>query len=81
MSKRLIRIRRSDILIKLEHHIGIELNAVLQNGNTHFGTLTSLTADRLTISDTRNHAHKLMISDIYEIVVDTTSSLENIAIK
>lgn len=81
MSKRIIRIKNTDVFASLEHRTGIELNAVLQNGRTHFGVLNSITAESLVIADSREHFHKLMISDLYEIVLDTTEKLENISIK
>jgi len=81
MSKRLIRIKSADAFLKLENHIGVELNVVLENGKTHFGVLNSITTVQMIIADTREHLHKLMISDIYEIVLDTTAKLENISIK
>lgn len=73
MSKRLVRIASSDILSKLAKSDGVELNAILQNGNTCFGKQVSIDANFLTMLDTRQHTHKLAIADIFEIVYDLKS--------
>ena len=70
MSKRLVRIYPEHVFSKLEKATGLEVNAVLQSGRTHFGKIVSVTTDSLIIKDTRNHSHQLAISDLYEIVYD-----------
>ena len=70
MSKRLVRIYPQNVFFKLEKAAGLEVNAVTQSGRTYFGKLISVTIDTLIIKDTRNHAHKLALSDLYEIVYD-----------
>ena len=70
MSKRLVRVYPENIYTKLEKAAGLEVNAVTQSGRTYFGKLISVTIDTLIIKDTRNHAHKLALSDLYEIVYD-----------
>jgi len=77
MSKRLIRIRPDDAFIRLENKSGIEINAVLQNGNTYFGVMNSVTKEHLYMSDTRNHAHCFALTDLFEIILDV-ESLEKI---
>lgn len=70
MSKRLIRVTPDEIISKqriLQKHI---LNAVLSNGNTVFGRLMSVDASHLVLKDTRNHSHRIAISDLYEVVYD-----------
>lgn len=81
MSKRLIRINNKEVYPKLEKYIGAEMNVVLQSGSTHFGSLTSITPEHLIISDTRNHVHHLLLSDIYEVILDTASRLQSLTIK
>lgn len=70
MSKRLMRIRGSEIYPFSEKLLGFDVNAVMQNGNTHFGKLESLTQNHLLIRDPRNHPHNLAVTDLYEIVYD-----------
>jgi len=70
MSKRLVRIRPESAFITLENKSGIEVNAVLQNGKTYFGILNSVTNEHLYMSDTRNHAHKIALPDLFEIILD-----------
>lgn len=70
MSKRLIRIYPKNVFDKLRNEIGLEVNAVMQNGRTYFGKIDSVTENHLNISDTRDHLHQLAISDLYEVVYD-----------
>lgn len=70
MSKRLIRIASQNIASELTNLAGLELNAILRTGNTYFGKLISVTAEHLTMLDTRQHLHKLSIQDLFEIVYD-----------
>ena len=70
MSKRLVRIYPQNVFFKLEKAAGLEINAVMQSGRTYLGKITSVTIDSLIIKDTRNHSHKLSLSDLYEIVYD-----------
>jgi len=70
MSKRLIRVTPDEILSKqhiLQKHT---LNAVLSNGNTVFGRLMSIDATQLVLKDTRDHSHRIALSDLYEVVYD-----------
>ncbi|WP_353721308.1 hypothetical protein [Dyadobacter sp. 676] len=46
------------------------INAVLSNGNTVFGRLLSVDATQITLKDTRNHTHRIPVSELYEIVYD-----------
>jgi small nuclear ribonucleoprotein (snRNP)-like protein len=73
MSKRLVRISSVNIFPSLDKLIEKEINAVLQNGNTHFGKLASFTEQQLILTDTRNHSHQLALSELYEIVYDLSS--------
>jgi len=73
MSKRLIRISAKDIYSSLEKLLKIEINAVTDNGNTHFGKLESFTKEQLLIRDTRNHAHLIPLPSLYEIVYDANA--------
>lgn len=70
MSKRLVRIANKNIVMELNNHVGLELNAVLQTGKTYNGKLTALTDEYLTLEDTRQHTHQLAIRDLYEVVYD-----------
>ena len=74
MSKRLTRINKPEEFRKLEKASGIEINAVLQNGNTHFGRLQSVDNDFMIMKDMRSHTHKIAFSNLYEIVIDTESN-------
>jgi hypothetical protein len=70
MSKRLIRVTPGEITGKqhiLQKHT---LNAVLSNGNTVFGRLTSVDASQIVLKDTRDHSHRIALSDLYELVYD-----------
>ncbi|MCE7070954.1 hypothetical protein LZG74_11615 [Dyadobacter sp. CY327] len=73
MSKRLIRISSKNIFASLEKLLKIEINAVLNNGNTHFGELESFTNESLLIRDSRNHTHLIPLPSLYEIVYDANS--------
>lgn len=70
MSKRLTRISADKLYPSLEHLITHKINAVLSNGNTIFGKLTFFGPDQITVEDTRGHSHRLLISELYEIVYD-----------
>jgi hypothetical protein len=70
MSKRMIRLIPGLIFEKLENQQGISLNAVMQNGETCFGTLSAIARDSITVLDTRRHSHKLLISNIFEVIYD-----------
>jgi hypothetical protein len=70
MSKRLIRIASQAIYPSLEKLLKLEINAVMQNGNTIFGRLDSFTKDHLILLDTRSHPHQLHLKDLFEIVYD-----------
>jgi len=70
MSKRLVRIASGKLSPMLDQLKTLEINAVLQNGNTLFGKLVSFTADHIVVEDFRSHSHNLRIADIYEIVYD-----------
>ncbi|WP_159466604.1 hypothetical protein [Dyadobacter sp. 3J3] len=70
MSKRLIRIASKNIASELTNLAGLNLNAILQTGNTYFGKLISVTNEHLTILDTRQHTHRLAIRDLFEVVYD-----------
>jgi hypothetical protein len=65
-----MRIRTGEIFPSSEKLIGFDIHAVMQNGNTHFGKLESLTKNHLLIRDPRNHPHNLAVTDLYEIVYD-----------
>lgn len=73
MSKRLVRIYPKNVFDKLRKEAGLEVNAVMQNGRTYFGKIDSLTVDHLSISDTRDHLHKLALSELFEVVYDLES--------
>lgn len=73
MSKRLVRIPTAKIFPALEKLIKQDINVILQNGNTHFGKLASFTQDQLILTDTRNHPHKLALSELYEIIYALSS--------
>jgi hypothetical protein len=77
MSKRLIRIANKNIVPDLINHTGLELNAILQSGQTYFGKLIAITSDNLTLIDTRQHTHKLAIQDLYEVVYDFKDKMVN----
>ncbi|MCF0054746.1 hypothetical protein [Dyadobacter sp. CY356] len=70
MSKRLIRIASKNITSELSNLAGLELNAIMRSGNTHFGKLISVTNEYLTMLDTRQHTHWLAVQDLYEVVYD-----------
>ncbi|WP_439584095.1 hypothetical protein [Dyadobacter bucti] len=70
MSKRLIRITSQAIYPSLDKLLKVEINAVMQNGNTIFGKLHSFTEDQLVLLDTRSHPHQLLLNDLFEIVYD-----------
>ncbi len=75
MSKRLIRIRNKEGYQNLEKYVGTEVNAILQNGNTHFGLFTNITPEYLIIKDQRDHIHQIPFSDLYEIILDRYANL------
>jgi len=70
MSKRMTRLRPENALEKLKNLTGISLNVVLKNGNTYFGTLLSVSQELVIIVDTRQHTHKILIPEVYEIIYD-----------
>jgi len=64
------RLRPENALEKLKNLTGISLNVVLKNGNTYFGTLLSVSQELVIIVDTRQHTHKILIPEVYEIIYD-----------
>lgn len=75
MSKRLIRLTPDEIIGKqhiLQKHT---LNAVLSNGNTVFGRLMSIDATQLVLKDTRDHHHRIALSELYEVVYDDDKNI------
>jgi len=74
MSKRLTRITSGHIYEELGNLIGVKMTAISQNGKTCFGRLQSVSTDFVTIDDTRQHSHKLLISDLYEVIYDLNST-------
>ena len=70
MSKRMMRLRPENAFEKLENLSGISLNVVLENGSTYYGTLLSVSQELVTIVDTRQHTHKILIPEVYEIIYD-----------
>lgn len=81
MSKRLIRLKNKSAFQELSKQLGIEISAVSQNGNTHFGTLTSIDSNHVVVTDPRAHVHQLTLSDLYEIIIDTSATLQNLKVK
>lgn len=75
MSKILVRIIPGNVFAELKQKLGLEINAIMQNGNTYFGKIESVTAEHINITDTRNHAHRLALSDMYEIIYDRQNIL------
>jgi len=74
MGKRLTRISSENIFAKLGSTSGeLLVNAVPRSGNTCFGKLKSVSAEFLTILDTREHTHILAIADIFEVIYDEKS--------
>jgi hypothetical protein len=70
MSKRLTRISAGKLYPSLDRLVTHKINAVLSNGNTVFGKLISFGPDQITLEDTRGHSHRLIVSELYEIVYD-----------
>lgn len=70
MSKRLIRVTPGEIKSKQGILEKQPLNAILFNGNTIFGRLVSVGASELVLKDTRDHQHRIALSDLYEVVYD-----------
>lgn len=70
MSKRLIRVQPDEIKSKLGILQKQPLNAVLTNGNTIFGRLLAIDSAELVLKDTRDHQHRIALSDLYEVVYD-----------
>lgn len=64
------RVRSEHAFQKLGNLIGISLNVVLDNGKTYFGTLVAVSQEMITIQDSRQHPHKLLIPLVYEVVYD-----------
>lgn len=64
------RLSAAKVYPSLQSLLAHKINAVLSNGNTVFGKLTSFGPDQFTLEDTRGHHHRLLISELYEIVYD-----------
>ncbi|WP_426293277.1 hypothetical protein ACN9ML_29130 [Dyadobacter endophyticus] len=75
MSKRLIRVKPDEIRSKQDTLLSHPFNAVLSNGNTIFGRLISLDEMQLVLKDTRDHHHRIALSDLYEVVYDDNSGI------
>ncbi|WP_439559657.1 hypothetical protein [Dyadobacter sp.] len=75
MSKRLARISAPQLPAQLPSLLKQEITAVLNNGKTYYGTLTTFNENSLVIEDTRSHPHTLSISELYEVVYDANSAL------
>ena len=74
MSKRLIRIKPSEIKHYLSHLKINPFNAVLANGNTVFGRLSTWDEAQIEVKDTRDHLHRIPVSDLYELVYDDSKA-------
>ena len=70
MSKRLIRIFPSTLLLSLPKVRNEEMNVVQRNGHTVFGVLESFTDKFLIIKDLRSHLHEIALADVDEIILD-----------
>jgi len=70
MSKRLIRVLPHEIQTKQAILQKQPLNAVLSNGNTIFGRLIAIDSAQMVLKDTRDHQHRIALSDLYEVVYD-----------
>ena len=75
MSKRLIRVTPEEIKSKQSVLQKQPLNVVLSNGNTIFGRLISVDAMQLVVKDTRDHHHRIALSDLYEVVYDDSRGI------
>lgn len=69
----MIRLKPGQISEQLQNKKGLTLNAVLENGQTYFGTLSAVEQGFLIIKDTRDHTHKIPFADIYEVIYDFES--------
>lgn len=70
MSKRLIRIKPAELPAAISRLQKFSINAVLSDGNTIFGKVTSFGSDHFTLNDTRDHPHLVKFGDVYEIIYD-----------
>lgn len=70
MSKRLVRIFPVAIPAALPALLGMDINVVCRDDRTVFGQLASFSVEGLEIQDSRGHAHRILSSEIAEIIHD-----------
>ncbi len=70
MSKRLLRIFPGSIATALPDLLGVEVNVVCRDDRTVFGRLSSFSDGSLIINDLRGHAHRILVTEVAEIVHD-----------
>jgi len=74
MGKRLIRIPAKDIPSKISTVVSKEINIVMHDQTTLFGSLVSADDQKLLLKDTRLDLHPIDLKNIREIIYDYTAS-------
>jgi hypothetical protein len=74
MGKRLIRIPAKDIPSKISSVVSKEINIVMHDKTTLFGSLVSADDQKLLLKDTRLDLHPIDFKNIREIIYDYTAS-------
>lgn len=70
MGKRQTRIFSKDLVNKFSSFAGLEVNIVLKNKTVLHGKPLQIDQQALIINNLRSKKHKLLLSEIEEIIVD-----------
>ncbi|WP_373514745.1 hypothetical protein [Persicitalea sp.] len=70
MSKRLLRLFPPFTQDSLALILARDINAVRRDGRTLFGSLESFDGDSLLLRDLRSHPHRILFTNIAEIIYD-----------
>lgn len=74
MGKRIIRIFGEDILGGAERLVGLDVNVILQTGDSYLGIFKGLNNDIIVLSDHRSHLHEFPVGEIESVIFDQSSS-------
>lgn len=74
MGKRLQRIGNSDIPAYREQLVNSDVHIVLKDGAAYYGIIKGWEYESVKFKDLRNHTHHFLVTDIFEIVIDTLAA-------
>lgn len=73
MASRLIRIHATEFIQHIDKHVGIEADFVLRDNSVVHGRITKFDKESITITDYREHKHKVALTEIAEMILSKTN--------